>query len=270
MKTDEKVKFYERTADLQAVKAGLDVTRQRLQGILDVWRTITDAPLTVDMITGFTRLNFLGARLPDEAAILKAVMIEKVKNSPLFGEINIDSLIAMQAKHPDISGLVAAVYELSGSIPAPLTDFGDHYRPTCFKIQGDKVVMDEDQVQVVLSIYVSYAVNTEEKHRLALAQKVVEAFESIRAEYPLQLYKAAFGGLLIYDAINDRLQPDPFFVKDGRLPSGARADLIGQAIFNASPTIGDIRSAVPTAASFEGSEADAIRQIAEKRNKVTI
>lgn len=271
MKVDEKVKFYERSEDLKKVEAGLEHVRQRLQVILDAWHQITDAPLTVDQITGFTRMNHLGARLPDPGKILKAVMIETVKKSPLFGEINVDNLIAMQSKQPDITGLVDAVSGLSDNIPGPLSDPTDQYKPHCFKIDGAVVKYVDSEVEQVKSMYISFAVNTEERHRLALVQKVIDAYNIIRAEYPIPLQKAAFGGMIIFDAIHDQLQPDPYFVKDGRMPTGFLAGMVSQKQQTTAPlTVGDIRSHVPHNTGIADGEAAAARKSAERRNTVTI
>lgn len=268
MKQQEKVLFYEKSDDLKKIDDGLEYTKVRVERILEEWRKITDnAPLTMTMVTDFMTRNFLGVRLVDEGKIFRYVMTERVRNSPLFNEIDTDSLIKMTTKKPDFSGLVEAVQDLcSGVVPGPLFDPRDQYRPECFRINGDRVELVTDQVEQVRSFYISYAVNTEEKHRLKLVQAIIGAYDALRSEYDIELHKVAISGLVVYDAINERLLPSPTFVKDGKAVSGNYATRSGMNFDNSSPTIGDIRSQVPHHATNEDGELDAIRKIADKRN----
>jgi len=263
----ERIKFFEKTNDLKLIDDGLKFTHDRLKHILDEWRKVTDgAPLTMEMVSDFTKRNFLGARLPDPDKILKYTMTEKVRHSPLFGEIDLDALIGMTTKKPDITGLVDAVHGICDTIPAPLEDFSDHFRPECFRINGDRVEMVTDKIEEVRSAYVGYATNTEEKHRLKLVQAIIGAYDDLRAEYDIPLYNASVAGLIAYDPVKEELRPAPDFVKHGKIYDANWISRTGSRNVNTTATIGDIRAQVPHNSTVGDGELDAIRKLAEKRN----
>lgn len=259
------ITFFERPGEIQNINQNLDKTHGVLRGILAEWLKVTNGgELSIQMIRDeFIQTNYLGARSPAPDQIMFAVMRERVKSSPLFGEIDLRNLIAITINKPDITDLITAVNGLSDYYQGPVMGFNDVVYWQCFQIVDNDVIRIDAMVEMLISPYRFTARTSEEHHRLHLVNRVIDAMNPIIEDYRMPINKMAVFGFIATDG--KRLYPDPAFVIDNRIYESITAPKFE---FNSTAEIvGDIRSPVPLSAGY--GPGDVHKMIAEKRNKRT-
>lgn len=213
MKTEktEKTVYFKDDFNLKMVDDGIKKTFQVLQDIVDQWEKVSPVHLTINELLTF--IDNLRRPIPEK--VLRSIQLKKAKRSPLFDELDIESVIKMQ-KTTDIGPLLESIGKLSEYIP--FAQWNNVFSPQCFAVDGNTVKIIESEVETLRRRFYEFAETPVEQKRLKYVQSVIDSINDLVNEYPeVNVGKCIITGLVTIPVSGDKLCPSPQFIKTGRL-----------------------------------------------------